>query len=36
MSGMVLWGHAAHSIKGIEARNSFNPFFILNLTPSTP
>jgi len=36
MSGVAPWGHAAHSIKGIEARNSFNPFFILNLTHFTP
>jgi hypothetical protein len=36
MSDMGLRVHAAHSIKGIEAHKSFNPFFILKLTHSTP
>ena len=29
------WAGATHSIKGIEARNSFNPFFILSSTGSS-
>jgi hypothetical protein len=36
MSGMGLEACAAHSIKGIEARNSFNPFFIFSSTEFPP
>jgi hypothetical protein len=36
MSGMGPWAGATHSIKGIEARKSFNPFFILKPNDPTP